>query len=131
MNFNDLIKETYVYIDETQSPSYDKIIKSALNFAYRKVAKEKFNLDVEELTNLTDEPVLDKYVDGKIYCFYASYMFFTIDGDDEGKGNRFIDMFNTELGYIEPRRLEGSVYEEEYVRRVSDTITLEDTEFPV
>lgn len=124
MNFNDLIKETYMYIDETQSPSYDKIIKSAINFAYRKIAKEKFSLDVEPLVELIDEPVINEYVDGKIYCFYASYMFFTIDGDDEGKGTRFIQMFNSEFGMIEARRLEGSNYEEEYVRRIEDNLIL-------
>lgn len=115
MNLNDLIKETYMYIDETSSPSYDKIIRSGLNFAYKKIAKEKFNLNVEELTNLTDEPVINDYVDGKIYCFYASYLFFTIDGDDEDKGSRFVQIFNNEFSFIEPRVIEGSKYEEEYV----------------
>ena len=109
MTFKEIKDEVYRIIDDVSSVTNEAIIKTGINYAYRNILKEKFNATAPNLTSNTDTNVLSSLnVDDMILAFFGAFYFFKIDGDDEGKGNLWLSMYNEAYSNINGKILDDT-----------------------
>lgn len=101
MNLTQMIDKVALYADSKRGePFFVDKVKDGINVAYKKIAKEKFNLIVDDLDLDSDEPieVLRKYVDDRTYCYFATYQYLLIE--DEAKAFDWLDRYNDDYKNI-------------------------------
>ena len=101
MILTEMIDKVALYCDSKRGePYFVEKVKDGINAAYKKIAKEKFNLTVSELNNDDDtvDLTISKYVDDRTYCYFAAYQYLLIE--DEGKAFDWLDRYNDDYENI-------------------------------
>lgn len=109
MNLAELRNETLMLIDEKPQPSTIKILNSGINYAYNKISNEKLGVSNNTLNKDTDIVNLPTEIDQKIICFFAAFYFFKVDGDEEGKGSTWLNLFTDGFENIKDIRFKDKI----------------------
>lgn len=116
MTLDEMYIETAMYVDEDiyktngeytgESLKIINKFKSAINYAYKKVCRERLNLALEpdDLIELSDSPtLLENSLDHRILCLFAAFQYLNIEDDE--RAVKWLNLWNDGFNSIRPKAL--------------------------